>query len=119
MTAFRLITAADLGNAVGFTDGNPIGPPAENCNRYAIANADTDPIISITLHYFTVVLGITIEKENTTGRFGRTDLRDSITFHFDTLHPVVGAYGYSGLAYINGMGFITYDMESDCQNTVI
>lgn len=46
-------------------------------------------------------------------------MRDSVTWFFDPLHPVVGAYGYTGLDYISGMGFITYDLESDCQNTPI
>ena len=44
-------------------------------------------------------------------------MRDSVTWFFDALHPVVGAYGYTGLEFISGMGFITYDLESDCQNT--
>ena len=46
-------------------------------------------------------------------------MRDSVQWFFDPLHPVVGAYGYTGLDYISGMGFITYDLESDCQNTPI
>lgn len=37
---------------------------------------------------------------------------------FDPLHPLIGLYGYTGETYINGMGFITYDLESDCQNYV-
>ena len=119
LTAFRLITAPEFGEAVEYQDGTPIGPAVAPCNRYAIANAAEDPIVSITLHVNEEVLGITIKKENTTGTFGQIDLRDSVTWFFDPLHPLVGAYGYTGLDYISGMGFITYDLESDCQNTPI
>ena len=45
MTGFRLITAPELGNAIGFQDGVILGLGDENCKRYAITNAASDPII--------------------------------------------------------------------------
>ena len=34
LTAFRLVTAADFGDAVGYKDGIPIGPGVSNCSRF-------------------------------------------------------------------------------------
>ena len=119
LTAFRMTTSPEFGDAVEYQDGNPIGPAVGSCNRYAIKDPADDPITSIILHVNEEILGITIQKANTTGKFGQTDLLNSVVWFFDPLHPVVGAYGYTGLDYINGMGFITYDLESDCQNTPI
>lgn len=62
--------------------------------------------------------GITIRKANTTGSFGNTDVRDSASWAFDPLHPLIGIYGYSDEDGITGMSFITYDLESDCQSYV-
>ena len=71
----------------------------------------------MTLYLKEGVQGILIKKSNTTGKFGETDLRDSVTWNFDPQHPVVGIYGYTGFDSINGMGFITYDTENDCPST--
>lgn len=39
-------------------------------------------------------------------------------FEFDASKPPIGIYGFSGSKYINGLSFISYDTESDCQNYV-
>jgi len=60
------------------------------------------------------VTGATIKKKNTTGEFGKTDVRDSLSWTFDPLHPLIGAFGYTDGTQVAAMGFITYDLESDC-----
>ena len=36
-------------------------------------------------------------------------------FKFDSKAPVIGLYGFDSSSFIHGLGFYTYDLESDCQ----
>ena len=60
-------------------------------------------------------MGIIIKKKNRQVSFGNTDLRDSVVWTFDERYPLIGLFGYTGLDYINGLSFITYNLWTDCQ----
>ena len=62
-----------------------------------------------------MVVGITILAGGRTGNFGLTDVRDSVNYVFTREKPLIGIYGFSGEKFINGMGFITYDLGDECQ----
>ena len=112
-----MVTAADFGDAVGYKDGIPLGPGVSNCSRFDLANQLEDPIVAIEVFVNKVVMGIIIKKKNKQVSFGSTDLRDSYIWTFDERYPLIGLFGYSGLDYINGLSFITYNLWTDCQTT--
>jgi len=59
---------------------------------------------------------MTVLAGGRTGDFGLTDVRDSVNYVFTREKPLIGIYGFSGDKFINGMGFITYDLGDECQN---
>ena len=110
-----MVTAADFGDAVGYKDGVPVGPGVSNCSRFDLSNQMEDPIVAIEVFVNKVVMGITIKKAAKQVSFGKTDLRDSFVWTFDNArYPLIGLVGYTGLDYINGLSFVTYNIYTDC-----
>ena len=113
LTSFRIETALQYGKGP-YIDLTALGPAVDSkCNRVKFSNPPQDYVKKIVVHLNQVVVGLGLTVGERSVTFGLTGSQE-IEYTFSEAQPLIGLYGFEGSSFINGIGFITLDLTSDC-----
>lgn len=112
LSAFRLYLAFEFGQG-DYISMTAAGPGMSNCRRMKFS----DTLRSVEFHEQDVIVGVTVTVGDKQRSFGNAEEnRESTVFKFDENVQAIGVYGNQGTAFINAIGFITYDFSEECRN---